>query len=53
MGPEEIKRHSRESLLEAQVTTDRCIMVLVNDSSAQAHVIGNYSARGIELIDVV
>ena len=46
-------RDSRKSLFAAQVVTNRCIMVLVDDTSAQVHVISNHSERVIELMDVV
>ena len=52
MGPEEITRHSRKSIFTSQVA-NRGIMILVNDTSAQVHVISNYSERGIELMDAV
>ena len=53
VGPEEVARHSRESLIAAEVTTSWSIMVLMNNSSAQIHVVGDHRTRSIELIDAV
>ena len=53
MEPEKIIRHSRESIFAAQVATNRGIIVFEDDLSAQVHVIGNHSVRGIELIDAL
>ena len=40
VGPEEFARHSRVSLFAAEITTSWIIMVLMNNSSAQIHVVG-------------
>ena len=51
--PEKITRPSRKSLVGFQAAINRCIMVLVDETSAHVHVIGNHSTRGIKLIDAV
>ena len=53
MGPEEITRHSRESLFTAQRVTKRVIIVLMDDTNGQVHIVGNHITRGVELIDAV
>ena len=53
MGPEEITRHSRESLFAAQRVTKRVIIVLMDDTNGQVHIVCNHSTRGVELIDAV
>ena len=53
MRPEQITRHSRESLFAALVATNRSIMVLIDDPSAQVHIVGNNSPRSIDLFDAV
>ena len=50
---QKITRLSRKSLFAAQVVPNRCITVLLDVPSAQVHVIGNHSAKDIELVDAV
>ena len=50
MGPEEITIHSLKGLFAAQMATNRGIVVLVDDPSAQVHIVGYHSEMNIELV---
>ena len=52
-GARKKSRDNRESLLAAQVATNRGIMLLVDATSMQYYVIGNHNARGIKLTNAI
>ena len=52
-GQKEITSHSRESIFAAQMAANWGVMVLVDNSSKQVHVVCDTRTRCIESIDAV